>query len=85
MSMLIFSAPALRSALTMARELVPRTRLSSITTTCLPRMISDIGIIHLFISTRSLWCGSIKLRSGPFLLYLSLSRPSSNSMPDSCA
>ena len=55
MSMLIFLAPARRSAFIIARELVPRTRLSSMTTTCFPSTISVIGIIHRFISMRSLW------------------------------
>ena len=83
--MLILLAPARRSALIIAFELVPRTRLSSTTTTCLPRIISVIGVIHLLISTRSVWCGSMKLRSGPFLLYRSLRSPSSNGIPSSCA
>ncbi len=66
--MLIFLAPERRNALMIALELVPLTKLSSITTMCLPSITSRIGIIHLLISTLSLWWGSIKLRNGPFLL-----------------
>ncbi len=84
-TMLIFLAPARLNAWIIAFELVPLTRLSSITTTCFPAMISLIGIIHRLISILSLWCGSIKLRNGPFLLYLSLSNPSSKVIPNSCA
>ena len=66
--MLMRRAPDFRRASIMARELVPRTRLSSMTTTCRSWIISRMGIIHRFISTRSLCCGSMKLLSGPFLL-----------------
>ena len=37
---LILRAPPFRNALIIARELVPRTKLSSTTTTCLPSIIS---------------------------------------------